>query len=90
MAGIRRIPACLDSTKIDEIHIEAKKGILLHEADRDELIGELKKRDSITFIPIPKGSGAYIKHIHGRVSLVGETNIFVIAPYRDFKEPNEK
>jgi len=57
-----------------------RKVVSLGEATRTELIRELFMRDSITAIQINKGEAAKIETKYGNVSVVGESNIFVITP----------
>ena len=54
--------------------------ILLHKASRDELIAELKKRESVSDVHVNPGEGATITSAHGRIAILGEANIFVIRP----------
>ncbi len=53
--------------------------ILLANATRDEIIGELKNRKSITHIQINEEEGANLISKAGKVAINGKAHIFVIA-----------
>ncbi len=56
------------------------KEIFLKEATRDQLITELKSRDSIISYKVLQGNGATIENVSGKISVSGEAYIFVIEP----------
>lgn len=56
------------------------KEVLLKEATRNQLIAELKSRESITSYAVLQRNGATIKNVSGKISVSGEAYIFVIEP----------
>lgn len=56
------------------------KDILLKQATRDELIEELRKRESISFAVVKDGEGGTVENKQGRISIYDENYIFIIKP----------
>lgn len=54
------------------------KDTLLMNASRDELIEELKSRESITHVQVNNDDGAVVTTTSGRLSILGKSHIFVI------------
>lgn len=54
--------------------------ILLSKATRDELINELRKRESISTMTVFDGEGATIQTKYAQMAVEGESWIFVIKP----------
>lgn len=53
--------------------------ILLCKATRDELIEELKRRESITHLQVSEDEGASLMSKTGKIAITGKAHVFVIT-----------